>query len=137
VVLTEPGTGAPVARAMTDASGHFAFGDVPAGEYDVVVVGPWKITSCACVGSLAGQDTDDYEVHVVPGAVQPDPDAPPEDPLDDPDGAAPQPPGADVVTATRLATTGTGLFVQLAGGLILLVVGAGLRLVGRRRRPRR
>jgi hypothetical protein len=135
VVLTEPGTGRPVARAVTDASGHFKFGDVPAGEYEVVVVGPWKITNCVCPGSFAGSDTDDYEVHVVPGAVQPDPDAPPEDPPGEPVPETPPAPQAAVVSATRLATTGTGLLGQVIGGLALLVVGAGLRLVRRRRTP--
>ncbi|HET9142491.1 SdrD B-like domain-containing protein [Actinophytocola sp.] len=130
MVLTEPGGGPPVARTVTDAAGHFEFRDVPAGRYDVMVVGPWKITGCVCPGVLADVDLDDYEVRVVPGAVQADPDAPPDEnpPPDDP-----ATPGPAVIATTQLAVTGFGLPAQVAGGLVLLVVGAGLRLVRRRR----
>ncbi|HEU5472621.1 MAG TPA: SdrD B-like domain-containing protein [Actinophytocola sp.] len=118
IVFTDPVSGAPVARGTTDATGHFLIDDVPAGRYDVVVVGPWKITSCSCPGVLDGLTEPRYEIRVVPGPVQPDPDAQPEEPEPEP-----TPQDEAVASAVRLASTGVGVAGLLAGGVLLVLVG--------------
>jgi SdrD B-like protein len=128
LVLRDGATGQVVARAVTDAQGHFMFNEVPAGRYDVLVVGPWKSVECWCPGVFAGQTVDHFQVRVVPGAVQPDPDAQQDEP-----SPIPQP---AIVAATLLAATGMDLIDLLTGALSLLALGVGMALVRRRRQPK-
>jgi SdrD B-like domain/Carboxypeptidase regulatory-like domain len=145
IVLMDEFTGQAVARAVTDPQGHFMFRNVPAGRYQALVVGPWKIAKCwspgqnACLGVLAGKERDIDEVRVVPGAIQSDPDAPqgePNSPQDESDSPQdePQPiPQGTAGTAERLATTGAGVLGLLIGGLTMLAAGLGMVLIRKRR----
>jgi hypothetical protein len=126
IVFLDRFTRQVVARATTDAQGHFAVSGVPAGHHDVVVVGAWKMVDCFCPGVLAGHAEDRYLVRVVPGALQPDPDA---------EGDTSPTPQAAVVASVLLATTGANVIGLLVGALAMLVVGIGMVLGRRRRRP--
>jgi hypothetical protein len=122
IVLLDSLTHAVTARAVTDADGHFSFRDVPAFNYDVSVVGPWKIVGGADFGLqvIAGtEQPDKAEILVVPGAEQPDPDAPPA-----PAPPAEIPPQADAAPSTlRLANTGAAVTPLIVWGSGLVVVG--------------
>jgi hypothetical protein len=126
VVLVDPATGQAVSRAVTDARGHFMATNVPAGHYDVRVVGPWKIVECWCQAAFGGTTYDNFIVRVVPGAVQPDPDAPRDEP--------PPVPQAEVIASVFLATTGISVTGLLIGGLATLGAGLALLMVRRRRK---
>lgn len=132
IVLLDEDTGGVAARAVTDANGHFMFNDVPAGHYEVLVVGPWKIVECWCWGVFAGRTYDDFQVAVVPGAVQRDPDAPPP-PAPSGDESPPIEQAA-IIATTALAATGVSVVGLVVGALIMLAAGCGLVLIRRRRR---
>lgn len=126
VVLMDAGT--VVARAVTDAGGRFAFADVPAGDYEFRVIGPWKLVDAWDRGlSVRGGKTNDHgPVRVVPGAVQPDPDT------GHPADGGPAPQGGVAPPATHLASTGASVVGWTVGGLAAL--GSGLVLLLFRRR---
>jgi hypothetical protein len=127
VVLIDEQTGRVAARAVTDARGHFVFRNVPANQYEFRVIGPWKIAEFPSYYVLAGEASDDNFVLVIPGALQPDPDAPPgSDPLPQA-GVAPP-------AAGRLATTGATVIELAIVGLVALAMGLSMVLVFARRR---
>jgi hypothetical protein len=141
VYLRDQVTGRVVTRAVTDAEGNFAFYRVPADIYDVGVVGPWRLVytdpEFVVRDGENGLDPYPYNQHrlyVVPGPDQADPDSAP------PSGSRPAPAGT-VVAKPRpvaappggLATTGIGVTWLALGGLLTVVIGAGLVLGTRRR----
>ncbi|WP_461120099.1 hypothetical protein [Saccharothrix stipae] len=133
VYLKDQVTGAVVARAITDAQGHFEFRDVPAGVHDFGLVGPYL--------SLGGRQFQDMHVvavalqevgfvYVTTGPDQPDPDPAPR-PGDPP---SPAPPGAGPGQQPPLAATGVDVAWLALGGLLTLLAGFGLITSTRRRR---
>lgn len=116
---------AVVARDVTDTKGHYTFRTVPAGLYDVGLVGPWRLYGGEEIIALAGEDgLPEHPVYVVPGPYQADPDTAP------PAGAEPVPaPGSG---QPPLAATGSGVTRLALSGLLTLLIGAGLVLVARR-----
>ncbi|QKV80545.1 carboxypeptidase-like regulatory domain-containing protein [Amycolatopsis sp. Hca4] len=145
VYLREQVTGRVVTRAVTDAAGNFAFHQVPAGIYDVGVVGPWQLVytdpEFLVRDGENGLDPYPYRQHrlfVIPGPDQPDPDAAP------PPGSRParagtvvaKPrPGTAPAPPAGLATTGVEVTWLALGGLLTVVIGTGLVLLTRRRWP--
>jgi hypothetical protein len=79
IVLLDQRTGAVRARTVTGTDGGFRFADLPAGFYDVLVVGPWKLVDDTNHGIriTAGPSDVQWMVKVAPGPVQPDPEPPP------------------------------------------------------------
>lgn len=131
VLLTEPASGAVAARVVTDALGRFAFASVPAGRYELRVLGPWQPADVPVliVQVLADTPQDLGVVRMAAGPLQLDPEASPAAP-DEPGGppaprAAPRP--------VTLADTGASVVAPAALGLLLVLVGAALVLVPRRR----
>ncbi|WP_018686837.1 carboxypeptidase-like regulatory domain-containing protein [Actinokineospora enzanensis] len=142
--------GRVVARAVT-AMGIFSFRDIPAGQYEFGVVGPWKLTfGGTTYQARAGENAIDYYYGhmylVMAGPEQPDPDPPQQT---GPGGA--QVPGTvpsahrtaePVHQATQrvpaaagaLAQTGADVAWLATSGLVTLALGAALVLW---RRPRR
>ncbi|TDV40145.1 LPXTG cell wall anchor domain-containing protein [Actinophytocola oryzae] len=129
------GTGAIVARTRSDATGHFLFRDLPANQYAMRLVGPWRarggvdvrlsIFADAFMGELAfavepGPNQLDIDAPA-PGAV-PTGDVPPE----------PVPQASAVPHPPTLADTGADVAELTAFGFLLLVVG--MLLVSRRKR---
>ena len=111
-----------VANTVTDAAGKFTFAELPAGLYDIGVVGPWKLTEADSWTLFEGANTGDIAVE--PGPNQPDPYA---------STTAPTTPAPQALRV--LANTGAADVQALTGAAILAVVfGAGLVLLSRRRR---
>jgi hypothetical protein len=125
--------GTIAARDVSAADGSFAFHDVPAGLYEVGVVGPWQIYLGRELIVRAGENgANRHRVVVQPGPVQPDPDAVP--PGGEP---GPPPPAAGPpVTAPPLAATGAGVTWLALGGLLSVLTGSAL-VLGTPRRLRR
>jgi LPXTG-motif cell wall-anchored protein len=129
VLLKEETGGKIVARAVTDATGHFEFTNVPANRYVFGVVGHTFVTSS---GSSDGHlqvtagDNQSWEIWVSKGGGEPDPDPP--------TSSTPQPqPGVTPPVAKQnLAKTGADVTWLAIGGLLALAVGAGLVIAGRR-----
>ncbi|HEX8869898.1 MAG TPA: carboxypeptidase-like regulatory domain-containing protein [Lentzea sp.] len=130
IYLRDQVDGRVVARDVTGSAGNFTFLDVPAGLYNFRVVGPWQIVPTVWqdhdgseVIVLPGEaGLGQHVVYVVPGPYQADPDPAP------PAGPAPQPETGE----PPLAATGTGVTRLALGGLLTLLVGAGLVLIARR-----
>lgn len=141
VVLVDTGTTHPVASAVTDVDGKFEFKGVPAGRYDPVVVGPWKL--------VAGKDPLFTLVKDVPHvhdlAVEAGPEvADPEKVVPTTSSAAPTTttseaaPAADGAGDDRsgLASTGASVIGLSALGALVLAGGAATVIVVRRRRAK-
>lgn len=115
-----------VASTVTDAAGKYTFTGVPAGLYDIGLVGPWKLVDNEPWTVFEG-DNPGADIAVVLGPDQPDPSGPPATPTA-PTTPAPQ-------ASPVLANTGAADVLTLTGAAIgALVVGLGLVLVSRRRR---
>jgi hypothetical protein len=138
-VSIEPGEGVPgvkvflvavdgtvAGRSVTDATGHFWFADVPAGNYELRLSGPWRPLRDVAwrIGVYAGQSTDAMQVQVVPGSIQPDLDVRP---------APPPPPPVPQATVrpSTLADTGVRVGELTVLGVLLLLAGAALLFVRR------
>ncbi len=128
-------TGRVLARARTDATGGFAFADVPAGYHEIRLVGPWRFyySVSEYVRIRAGKTADTNKIPAVAGPAQADPDAVPA--ATAPVSTSPVPQAA--VVPANLADTGASVAELCALGMSLLVGGAALVVVsGRRVRPR-
>ncbi len=135
LVLLDADTRKVVTRGYTDAAGKIAFGDVPAGRYDLYVVGPWQERDPEQVYELRGDEVTDWGyLWVVPGPNQPDPEG--QAPTDPGAPAGPGGPAGSGSVPTRpagLAATGADAVGLLVPALVALAAGVGL-LVGTRRR---
>jgi hypothetical protein len=130
VVLVDQEIGRVAARSVTDALGNFAFRDVPANRYAFRVVGPWKLVGDVylVLQIVHGQSVDGHQVMVIPGAIQPDPDAPPV-------RTDPAPQGGVVAGGSaRLATTGAAVIELSIVGIVVFAMGLAMVLVFARRR---
>ena len=126
--------GTIAARDVTDAGGRFMFADVPAARYELRFVGPWRFIdhSAEFLQVRAGMSQDYMRFGVLPGASQPDPDAPPPAEPGLPPSAGPAPQGKASVPS-HLADTGASVR-ELAGfGFGLLLVGCWLLFLPTRR----
>ncbi|MEV8442088.1 SdrD B-like domain-containing protein [Actinosynnema sp. NPDC051121] len=137
IFLRDHFTGALVARTTTGPDGGFTFTDLPAGPYDVFVVGPWQYRGdwSTFVVTASENGTPLHVVLLLPGPDRPDPGPvppPPADPAPAP-GPAPQP------ATPVLASTGVspGIAWLALGGLLLLTTGTALLLHPRLVRTRR
>ena len=134
VLLLDMVNGATVARAVSDASGRFEFPDLPANQYELRLVGPWRQhESVYSVQIWAGQRTE-YPITLFPGPVQADPDAPPVGKSTVAVVPAPAPGPAPQASPrpTNLASTGADVINLAALGFLLVLVGAGLLFIRRR-----
>lgn len=137
IVLLDLDTEAPVARTVSDDNGNFRFEGLPAGHYQPVVVGPWKVVSHRSGPLFAVVKDSDYpqDITVEPGPDVADPDltTPPTEttePTTPPDGSG----GAVPPTTSGLASTGASVIGITQLGLLLLALGIGTTIIGRRRR---
>jgi len=122
VLLLDKATGRTVARAVSDATGHIDFPEVPADVYDLRPLGPWRLVSPnLTVQVMAGEHVEYQRLELVPGPFQRDPDAP----------VAPVAQGTPAPHPDVLANTGVNPVELTAFGVLLVVVGALLV----RRRP--
>ena len=125
------------ARTVTDAGGRFAFRGVPAGNYELRFVGPWRYANASAQywNVVAGQ-TSGIDLHVVPGPNQPDPDAPPPDDGTPPSTSddAPRPQARASGVPTGLADTGASVRELTGIGIALLLVGFWLLVLPMRAR---
>lgn len=139
VVLLDPVSGKSVAKGRTGADGTFKINDVPPGDYDVVIVGPWKPVDpeflFIVVYSNPQLDPFDRVFRLLPGPEQEDPfpDEPGTPPGENPAPPPPAQPQASPAPA-GLASTGASVVVLGIVSLGLLVLGAGAVFTGRRRR---
>ncbi|MEV8443923.1 hypothetical protein AB0425_41670 [Actinosynnema sp. NPDC051121] len=137
IFLRDHFTGALVARTTTGPDGDFTFTDLPAGPYDVFVVGPWQYRGdwSTFVVTAGENGTPLHVVLVLPGPDQPDPGPVPTPPTDPApaQGAAPQP-ATPVLASTGV---GPGIAWLALGGLLLLTTGTALLLHPRLVRTRR
>ncbi len=129
IVLVDPDTADPVTSATTDADGKFTFTDVPAGRYRPVVVGPWKVVDEDLYEIVRGSD-DERDIHVEPGPDVTDPEEPttPPETTEPPAGEDETPPADEDLASTGASVIG----IALLGGLVL-ALGLGAVLLGRRR----
>jgi LPXTG-motif cell wall-anchored protein len=135
LLLLDPVSGAVVARAVSDATGHFQFPELPAGLYELRPVGPWRVYEAVfSVQIWSGQHTEFNPLVLEPGPVQGDPDVPPPvAPKSTVDVVAtPAPRAAPSPRPANLADTGADVRELSAIGLLLVLAGAGLLLVRRR-----
>lgn len=126
------------ARAVTGADGLFRFVKVPAANYEVRFVGPWRYIdhSAEYIQVVAGQSRDGAQFRVLPGPNQPDPDAPPppagdDDPSTSDGSPAPQ---ARANVPDNLADTGASVRELVGIGIGLLLVGMWLLFLPMRAR---
>jgi hypothetical protein len=130
LVLVDGATGAVVARTTTDPGGRYLFADLPAYPYELRIVGPWQFDGPGYrFFQVYGDENrpDFYDVYVVPGPEQEDPEAPP-DLL--PQGVVT--PAAAALT-NLLAATGAEVLDVLLIALAALTAGLALLLLRRRR----
>ena len=128
--------GTIVARTVTDAGGGFAFLDVAANNYALRLAGPWRIRDAADprVGIFADDTIANWLFPVVAGPRQPDLDAPPPGPSTVPVTPVDEPaPQAAPKRPANLADTGAEVREMAALGVLLLLAGAALVFVRRRR----
>lgn len=132
LVLVPENGGCAVAETKSDAAGHFAFRQVPVGNYDLYLFPPtgWHVqfdnpTSTYVMGNWTGQ----MYIELAPGAA-PAPTLPscPAAP------AAPAPQGR-TAPVNELAETGASIATPVVIGALALLAGIGAVLVTRRRRP--
>ncbi len=140
VVLVDTGTTQAVASAVTGADGRFEFKGVPAGRYDPVVVGPWKLVEGnGLLFSLVKDVPHVHDLSVVAGPEVTDPEtavptssATPTS-TSEPSSAAPVADGAGD-DSSGLASTGASIIGLSVLGALVLVGGAATVIVVRRRR---
>jgi hypothetical protein len=126
MLLIDPVSGAVVARSVSDGNGRFQFSDIPAGQYEVRPVGPWRPSDAAVLRMLiqAGEPLD-YEWFVLmPGPVQGDPDELPPTGKSTVDVVPAPAPQAAPVRPANLADTGADVAELAALGFLLMVAGA-------------
>ena len=124
VLLLDHG-GTIVARATSDASGHFAFPELPANEYELRATGPWRLTqNTFWVQVLARRHYEFPILELRPSPTYTDPEA------RERTEEVPVPQAAPAPHPDRLAETGADVAELLAFGVLLVVVG--LVLVRRR-----
>lgn len=113
-----------VARTRTDAGGRFAFRGVPAANYELRFVGPWRYAygSAQYWNVVAGKKRW-IDLQVLAGPNQPDPDAPPP-------GDGPPPSTSDPAPRPQARAAGGGLADTGASVRELTGIGIGLLLVG-------
>lgn len=134
IVLVDTGTTHPVASATTDAEGKFEFKGVPAGRYDPVVVGPWKLADGK--DNLFRLVKDQPHVHdllVVPGPEVVDPETLPTTTTTPPPTSSSSAP-VDGPNSDNLASTGASVIGLTLLGLVVLAAGTAIVIVVRRRR---
>jgi LPXTG-motif cell wall-anchored protein len=131
-VFLVTGSGTVVARAFADADAHFMFSDVPANNYILRVVGPWRAKDGVDlrIGVFDGAVMDGALYAIEPGPDQADLDVPRTSTVDTPRAPAPRasPP---VRRPANLADTGASVVELTAIGVLLLLAGAGLLFVRR------
>jgi LPXTG-motif cell wall-anchored protein len=135
VLLLDPVSGAVRARAVSDATGHFQFPELPAGLYELRPVGPWRTYEAVfSVQIWAGQHVEFDPLTLQPGPVQGDPDEPPPTAQKSTVDvvSTPVPQAAPAPRPANLADTGADVRELSAIGLLLVLAGAGLLLVRRR-----
>jgi hypothetical protein len=145
VVLLDGYTHLPVAKARTDSDGKFSFSGLPAGQYELVVVGPWKFFhEFGRFFYVSESGSDNGYILLVPGPQQEDPfpgtrqpvpgEPVPGEPVPgEPGTPAPVQPQGSVVPA-RLASTGASVSGLAVLSLALLLIGFGVVGAGRSRR---
>jgi hypothetical protein len=136
VLLMDNERGRVAGRATSGRDGRFTFVDVPAGLYEVRLLGPWRHgTNAVEQRQVLAGETAEWRFDVVPGPVVADPEAPP--PVASPSvaatGGTPPPRAAARPAPAGLADTGADVMELSALGLLLVVAGAALLAV----RPRR
>jgi hypothetical protein len=130
VYLTDDVTKKIVASAVTDSAGNATFASLPAGLYEIGLVGPWQVagdkgqgTTWPSIRALHGPTA----VAVEPGPDQPDPTA------TTPTTEVPVSPVAEASPTPELAYTGVADVVTLTVvALGALVAGIGLMVLSRR-----
>ena len=138
VVLVDRITKKVTARTISGDDGGFAFTDVPVGEYEPVVVGPWKAqVYTSWYFRVSASSADDVQIVVLePGPEVEDPGQPL--PEDQKPGTTTPPvtPGASggAGTAEVLAKTGASVLGLGLLGALLVAFGFGASVIGRRRR---
>ncbi|GAB3002728.1 hypothetical protein GCM10027184_69480 [Saccharothrix stipae] len=135
IYLKDQVTGAVIVRAITDAGGNFEFLDVPAGVYDVGLVGRYILVSPPTMHVRASESGMSHIVMVWGGGPdQPDPDPAPQpgDPVPRPGN--PVPPATGAGQQPQLASTGVNVTWLALGGLLALLTGIGMVVRPGRRR---
>jgi LPXTG-motif cell wall-anchored protein len=125
--LTDKVTNKIVAAAVSDSAGSATFATLPAGLYEIGLVGPWR--TAGTQGTIWPTRMGSTNISVEPGPDQPDPTAHPTNP---PTTNVPVSPAAQA--SPTLADTGVEDVFSLslaAGGALGLGVGL---LLSRRRR---
>lgn len=106
--------GKVVARARSDASGHFSFPELPANEYELRATGPWRLGDHTFSAQVfAGRHNEIGQLELWPSANY-DEVVPTPEPVASP-VPAPHP--------DELADTGADVVELLAFGVLLVVVG--------------
>ncbi|WP_258946816.1 hypothetical protein [Lentzea californiensis] len=139
VVLVDRITKKVTARTISGDDGEFAFTNVPVGEYEPVVVGPWKARLYwSQYFRVSASSSDDVQVVVLePGPEVEDPGY--QLPEDQKPGTTAPPAsvggagGAGDGTDDALAKTGASVLGLGLLGALLVAFGFGVNLIGRRR----
>ncbi|MBP2320383.1 hypothetical protein JOF56_000768 [Kibdelosporangium banguiense] len=150
VVLLDGFTHLPVAKTRTDSDGKFSFSDLPAGQYELVVVGPWKFfDEFRRSFYVSGWGSNNGDILMVPGPQQEDPFPDTQQPVPGSPVRGEPMPGPAVpgelerpiapqsygsVIAAGLASTGVSVAGLAVLSLALLLIGYGMVGAGRRRR---
>ncbi|TDV40146.1 carboxypeptidase-like regulatory domain-containing protein [Actinophytocola oryzae] len=130
--LLDMDDGTEVSRVTTDDAGHFDFPEIPANQYELRPLGPWRLADRTFpVHVYAGTHYEFDRVELFPGPVLEDPLAPTSPPpvTRSVEQAAPQ-----ARPVPSLADTGANVAELTALGFLFVVAGA---LLLRVRRPRR
>lgn len=126
ILMIEVETGKVATRTVAGEEGYFELPEVPAGEYQLRPLGPWRtVDRTSTVQVLAGV-RGEVGLEIQPGPVTDDPETP-EPTVDD----VPQPQASPAPHPATLAHTGFEVSWLLALGLLLLVAGAWLVTVRR------
>ncbi|WP_132114920.1 SdrD B-like domain-containing protein [Actinocrispum wychmicini] len=136
VVLLDGFTHLPVAKTRTDSDGKFSFSGLPAGQYELVVVGPWKFfDEFGQFFYVSGSGSDNGDILLVPGPEKADPFPDTQQPVpgEPASPAAPQPQGSVVPASAGLASTGANVTGLTVLSMVLLLLGVGVVLAGRRK----
>ncbi|MET0236236.1 MAG: SdrD B-like domain-containing protein [Kibdelosporangium sp.] len=137
VVVLDGFTHLPVAKTRTDSDGKFSFNGLPAGQYELVVVGPWKfLHENGRVFHISESGSSRGDILLVPGPVREDPfpDTPqPQQPVpSEPERPAPAQPQGSVVPVA-LALTGTSAGGHAVLSIALVLIGFGMVMASRSR----
>jgi hypothetical protein len=128
VYLTDKVTNKIVASAVSDSAGSATFATLPAGLYEIGLVGPWR--TAGTQGTIWPTRMGSTTISVEPGPDQPDPATNPTNP---PTTNAPVSPVAQA--SPTLAYTGVAdVFGLGLAAVVALGLGVGLVLLSRRRR---